>query len=100
LNYYKDENYWSEFAPFAIAENQQMKTLIFPNPASAELNIQMEETVKSGVISLTVLDGKTLMKRPFSGNFVQISTENLPAGCYMIFVETGLGRSSQVVIVE
>lgn len=100
INFYKENSYWSEFELFAIGENQRLKTLIFPNPASEELNIQMDETVKSGVISITGLDGKTNLKRPFIGSFVQISTGDLPAGIYMIVIETGHGRSSQMVIIE
>jgi hypothetical protein len=99
INFYKESSYWSEFELFAINENTWLNARIYPNPASNEVQIQVDETIKSGTCSLMALDGKMIFKTQFSGNTLWFSTGFLQPGNYIVIIETEMGYNSQNLII-
>lgn len=67
---------------------------LFPNPASKVfyLTLDMPKT-KSCTVSVKSLEGKTIMSQPMnvqaSWNAYTISAENIPAGIYLLQIQSG-----------
>lgn len=99
LNFYKDENYWSEFSPFSVNELNVLNVNIFPNPATGEINIQLDENITNGICYLTSCDGKILFTTSFSGNFINLSTQTIEPGIYLLTLDSRVGVLSQKIII-
>ncbi|MDD3738690.1 MAG: T9SS type A sorting domain-containing protein [Lentimicrobiaceae bacterium] len=61
---------------------------VFPNPATNTINIKLQDSDK---YSAKIIDfqGKLIKKVCFAGNQTKISLENMPAGIYMLKINSG-----------
>lgn len=75
-----------------MSDNEHVETILnaFPNPCSAELNIDYY-TAQTGLSTLTILDlsGKTVFRKQIASGNQQIDISNLSQGVYLIRVFDG-----------
>ncbi|MEM7035916.1 MAG: T9SS type A sorting domain-containing protein, partial [Bacteroidota bacterium] len=66
---------------------------VFPNPATNQVWIEARDVNTKGmVVQLIDMTGKMVVHRPWSGTQMEISTDKLPDGIYMISVSGAAGR--------
>ena len=71
--------------------------VVYPNPTKDVLNIQ-QEIGSELQISIFDVTGKLLLTTHSSEKQVQINTNNLPNGLYVISIQSPIGKSSQMFI--
>ncbi|MDD3738689.1 MAG: T9SS type A sorting domain-containing protein [Lentimicrobiaceae bacterium] len=64
------------------------KLSIFPNPATNTINIKLQDSDKYSV-KIIDFQGKLIKEVSFTGNQIKISLENMPAGIYMLKINSG-----------
>ena len=63
---------------------------VFPNPTNNILNVQLEEFVSNGTLTLFDMNGKVVLSQSVSGTSAQINLSALSAGNYVLrLVENG-----------
>ena len=75
--------------PQSIDEFKTNQFPIHPNPATNEISINCNSKISDGIIKLLDPLGKILFKyENFNGKTKVISIENIPAGLYILFIES------------
>ena len=97
-NYYKTNNFWSEFVPAGIDNISGLNVQIFPNPTSSIVNLSLKENVKSMMTSVYTMDGKLMLQKLIGANQTQINVAGFPAGQYLIVVNAEGKRYTQILI--
>lgn len=71
---------------FAINNTEIQGILLFPNPASGEVNVAIRNSFETGSIRLLDLQGRVLRQQDLEGGAqnYQISLDHLPAGTYFV----------------
>ncbi len=82
-----------------IDEQNQVQTLIYPNPVSDWLNIDFNQDMHEVLITLTNLNGQLVYNQTYSDmNKVLMNIEHLPAGMYFLTIlGNGFSQTSKVV---
>lgn len=72
---------------------------IYPNPTNNTLNVELENYVNNGTLTLFDMSGKIVLSQAVNGNFAQINMFPLTAGIYILrLVENGtVSRETQVI---
>jgi len=81
-----------------IEENGENDLRIYPNPATDQLNIQSELTIKS--IKLMDMTGKEILKLQLHSTKHQINTSHLNSGIYLLLIETEKSVSNKRIVIE
>lgn len=85
------------------AENGNVSTTgqisIFPNPASHEVKVNVENEV-AGLVEVTDLTGRVVLQTKPQTNLVVLNVAELPEGAYLIRVTTSAGIETQEVIIS
>ena len=76
------------------------KMNIYPNPADNEIIIHRDQQLSAGILTISDMNGKIVMKKTIVNRTEKISTGQLPAGTYMLLVtENGaLIRNEKLMI--
>ncbi len=61
---------------------------IYPNPSQGELNIQLNETVKSAQVRVFSSDGALMLDKQFGGNLYRIDLSEMASGVYLAEIRT------------
>ena len=87
--------------PLSI-ENRLLINSIYPNPASSNLKVQLEEDVKIDNIHFVNLDGKTIKPRHIrrQNKFVEINVSNLNNGVYILNITSDKEVNKVKVVIE
>lgn len=95
-----DGKSWLALPPNAIAERDTNSTIsVFPNPASHEISVFSEVPVLEAEL-LDMLGNKmNVTPSTLPANNFLIALDQLAAGCYLLQVQTGKGRSMQKISV-
>lgn len=104
-----DENlssYWSEKNSFYISgvgindftTKQQLS--IYPNPACDIVNIQLHQLIDNGTVRIHDICGRVIITSEIHGSSLQLSTEKLSPGFYMVTVQNGIERTSGRLVIE
>jgi len=73
---------------------------IYPNPANELLNVQLQQSMQNGQLSVIDALGRVVLaKSQLSGTLVQISLENLQPGIYLLRLQEN-GKVSQIRFVK
>lgn len=85
---------WVNVAPDALLTSDNLReesqVVIFPNPVNKRLSIQSSENIRS--ITLIDMLGKVVLEEHCKPNtFADLDLPKLPAGIYLIRIETDLG---------
>jgi hypothetical protein len=76
--------------PASVNTNNSANLLVYPNPTSKELNIQLPENIGNTIqIELINLTGKVIINQTFNTlgkNEISLNTEQLVNGIYLIKV--------------
>jgi len=73
-----------------IVSTKELKNTIglnlYPNPFTSDLNVELEDN--SGNVSIEIFDirGKSILRKELSSSFENVSTEQLPAGLFILTV--------------
>ncbi|HRY32518.1 MAG TPA: GEVED domain-containing protein [Bacteroidales bacterium] len=78
---------------------QENQFSIYPNPASRTIHIQSSAEMISRLVMLNSI-GQTVMETHPSALTSEITVSSLPAGVYVLLIETPDGRASHKVMVE
>ena len=90
-----DLSSYSSFTPTGIADIEQGAPMFFPNPAANWLSL-INENPENVLVRITDLSGKIVHRCHISGvNIVQINTEGLNAGLYLVEVCNANGAVTQ-----
>ncbi|MEJ2594876.1 MAG: T9SS type A sorting domain-containing protein [bacterium] len=81
-----------------IGDNVSTDISIHPNPANDFVNIQTGSKLRT--VSLFSLTGEMVINQEVNGNEYQLNTSALPAGLYLIKIDTEEGVVSQRLIIE
>ena len=84
-------------AIFADCENSGIRSAkaaspltVYPNPANNTLNVELENYVNNGTLTLFDMSGKIVLSRAINGNSAQINISQLTSGNYILhLVENG-----------
>ena len=81
---------WVDFQPTPITENENsLKLLVFPNPSSDVLNIQIDGLPSPfATIEIYDLYGRLITRESYTDNSLQINTSDYRAGMYIIHAFT------------
>ena len=83
--------------PTAIAEQLlQMNMQVFPNPASTQVNILVEQKLSNATIRIITITGQVMMeKTALSGDRFQLSVSELAPGIYFLELSEG-GKTARI----
>lgn len=76
------------------AQAEQVKAAVYPNPVSSELHVDVPYSEVATTMTLTDMQGRTVISRQLAETSNTVSVETLPAGMYLLRVEAG--KSSKV----
>ncbi|MBI1286982.1 MAG: T9SS type A sorting domain-containing protein [Flavobacteriales bacterium] len=95
----KSQTYDVAVAGVGISEADILNTHIFPNPSTGIFNVGVET---NGAVQLTVFDlsGKLIRTEQFSGSVYRMDASELPAGAYLLKLQTEEGTSVSRIIIE
>lgn len=84
---------------FVDIENSQMiRVSVYPNPAKDFVNVYANEAISE--ISIMDITGKTLLEENPNSTSVEINTNDLSSGVYLINIGTLTGNTIRKIIVE
>jgi hypothetical protein len=86
--------------PVSLQELIVNKMIIYPNPADDAITVQRNEGAESGLITITDMNGKVVLKKIITNLTEKINTQQLLPGVYLLQVtENGMViRSEKLVI--
>ena len=84
-----------------IATAEQLKVLVYPNPAKDQINIAVEGSLSSINIELTDIAGRSISKKVYHQQAtIQIDVSAVPAGLYFLRIEEGNKAISKKVVIQ
>lgn len=82
-------------------EMEGAKIKVYPNPATAVLNVELENISGEGTVSLINMMGQVVYDRKVKESQLTIPTENLSAGIYtFLYSNAGRQYSDKIIIAE
>jgi len=84
LNIYKDANWWSFFDPSSISEFQINKVIVFPNPATSDINIAINHPFQDCYLTIYANDGQIVYSEIIKNSQVRIDISQFPKGVYIL----------------
>jgi hypothetical protein len=82
-------------------DNNKLQFELYPNPAQDVLNIQLPEIANNIIVEMTDLSGKLIRSQQFNASqLIQIETNNLAKGMYLVRITNGLKNSSKLVSIQ
>ncbi len=90
-NYCCADTSYSLVGTSPVAELLPAEFKIYPTQMQEQLTVEPSDLALTGSLSLTDLSGKILLRQPFSGKTVVI-TSHLPKGAYLLNIESSDGR--------
>ena len=70
-----------------VAGNTELKVFVFPNPATDELRVMMNQANTAELISVYDITGKEVMRQPVEGALTTLPVSQLHTGIYLLTVE-------------
>lgn len=87
--------------PVSVAENNEYKSMIFPNPADDYLNIEIDEIKYDNYEIYNILGEKLLTGNVNSAeNYLSINVKSLPIGSYIIKLNNSNYSKTVMFIIE
>lgn len=89
--------------PLGISNNVEIKTRIFPNPATDHINVSFNKSLDLAKISITDLTGRQIYSGAeieINGQNTTLSIEQYPRGVYLLSVESKGITTTQKFIVQ
>ena len=72
---------------------------VYPNPATGTLNVQLENYVTNGTLTLFDMNGRIVLSQSINGTSAQVNMSSLTAGNYILrLVENGTASAGVQVI--
>ena len=82
--------------PLAIADVK-----VFPNPTQGVLNVQFQQAVNNGVMTLANMLGQEIRKQNgLQGTYQQFDFSGLAKGMYLLRIEDGAGNFTKKILVQ
>jgi hypothetical protein len=76
-------------------------TLMFPNPATKEINVQIPISGQEAVLSIFCLSGKLISKQNFTGDQqIRKDVSTFSPGLYILELQYGNSRSQHKVVIQ
>jgi hypothetical protein len=79
-------------------DDEEIKLTIYPNPAIDRLNIRSSEEIRQ--IELFNSLGVIIYLKSYSSNNIELNTSGLPAGAYILQIETGSGTYPRMLTIK
>mgnify|MGYP003302600402 CR=1 FL=1 len=70
-----------------VAGNTELKVFVFPNPATDELRVMMNQANTAEMISVYDITGKEVMRQPVEGAMTTLPVSHLHTGIYLLTVD-------------
>ena len=70
-----------------VASNTELKVFVFPNPATDELRVMMNQANTAELISVYDITGKEVMRQPVEGAMTTLPVSQLHTGIYLLTVD-------------
>ena len=70
-----------------VAGNTELKVFVFPNPATDELRVMMNEANTAEMICVYDITGKEVMRQPVEGALTTLPVSHLHSGIYLLTVD-------------
>ena len=83
-----------------VADLEHVDLLLFPNPASTELNLVFSTTPKKASLSIVSTSGQTVLSEAITSATTTIDVEKLIPGIYLVVVNTGDEISTKRVLIQ
>jgi hypothetical protein len=84
-----------------IAERERITFKLYPNPASTQLTVELEQLPEQGELLLRDALGREMLRERIAGQYPTLSVQQLPAGLYLLEVwSKGQRVGSERVVVE
>lgn len=84
-------------AGVGMVEYNGMTIELFPNPATTNVQLRLSENF-SGNLRIRNVTGKTVKLQSFNGNLVEVATENLSRGLYVLTIDELPGFSERILL--
>lgn len=75
-----------------------MKIMVYPNPVSANLFINVDRLEKQATLEITGINGQFFRAQPLTKTVQEISLEGLPNGVYYVKINNGIYISTKKII--
>lgn len=82
------------------APDTETESRITPNPAHDHLTITLASTSELRSVKICDIMGRTLLSRTLEGNICQLPLGSLPAGLYLVRIETSTGIETHRLVIE
>jgi hypothetical protein len=83
-----------------VTESSLNALLLFPNPATSELNLIQSLSSENTELVITDVSGKTCYTGRFNGTLTRLSVDHLEVGYYLVTVKNRTSTSQEVLIVR
>lgn len=85
--------------PTQVSSVNPLEVGVYPNPASAVVNIQLVENAARSTYTVTDMNGKIIANDSFYGSNTQVSIDRFAAGIYILEVESN-GKNGIIKLVR
>ncbi len=92
------EKLYPDVTGVQIINNSQSKVKLYPNPAHRFLKVESENIIST--ISILSMTGKLMISKIAKSNSVLLDTKELPAGLYIVRVQTINGEENIKLIIQ
>lgn len=86
--------------PVGLTSNKMEETLIYPNPANKELNIQLASSMESANVSINDALGRQVYTSEMNSTVKKIDVSSLNNGVYFVKINDGVSSTTTRVIIK
>jgi len=94
--------HYSEFKTTSLEENfnENSNFVVFPNPATDKITIQLGENTNGTKISILTSTGNIITETFTKSNQETLAIDHLKSGLYIIKIENGLQQTAQKLVIK
>jgi hypothetical protein len=84
----------------SIEEDGDQVFVMFPNPTSSTIKLELEKSLHNGIIELYSMTGQLIMTHAFAGTMTEIDFSELAKGSYVVIIKDGNTVVGREIVVK
>ena len=73
---------------------------IYPNPAKSNITIELNKTIKGSEVSISDLQGRTLINEAITGEMIKLNTNTLNNGVYFVKIKSNKQAFTKRIVIK
>ena len=91
-------NFFEDFSTSNVQIENTLNVLLEPNPFKNEIRIQIPEILGESQLEIHQINGEKILTQSFNGNTINVNTQNIPTGIFIIKITNAQKQFVQKII--